>query len=98
MRTAFIQTLCEEAKHDDRIWLLTGDLGYSVLESFANRYPDRYLNVGVAEQNMAGLAALTTVCGILLERLLDCRWLSCLAAQSSDARRISIPGAEQLKN
>ena len=57
MRTAFIQTLCEEAKHDDRIWLLTGDLGYSVLESFANRFPDRYLNVGVAEQNMAGLAA-----------------------------------------
>jgi len=57
MRTAFIQTLCEEAKRDDRIWLLTGDLGYSVLESFANRFPNRYLNVGVAEQNMVGLAA-----------------------------------------
>jgi len=40
MRTAFINTLCELAEHDDRIWLLCGDLGYSVLEGFANRFPD----------------------------------------------------------
>ena len=57
MRVEFITTLCEEAKRDDRIWLLTGDLGYSVLESFADDFPDRYVNVGVAEQNMTGLAA-----------------------------------------
>jgi len=57
LRTAFIQTLCDEAERDDRIWLLTGDLGYSVLESFADRFPSRYLNIGVAEQNMTGVAA-----------------------------------------
>jgi transketolase len=57
MRTTFIETLCELAGRDERIWLLTGDLGYSVLERFAARFPDRYLNVGVAEQNMAGIAA-----------------------------------------
>jgi len=57
MRTAFIETLCELAKRDERIWLLTGDLGYSVLERFANRFPNRYVNVGVAEQNMTGVAA-----------------------------------------
>jgi transketolase len=57
MRTAFINTLCELAEKDDRIWLLCGDLGYSVLEEFAIRFPDRYVNIGVAEQNMAGMAA-----------------------------------------
>lgn len=57
MRTAFIETLCELAAFDERIWLLTADLGYSVLERFANRFPNRYVNVGVSEQNMLGVAA-----------------------------------------
>lgn len=57
MRTTFINTLCEMAEKDKRIWLLCADLGFSVLENFANRFSDRFVNVGVAEQNMAGLAA-----------------------------------------
>lgn len=57
MRTAFIETLLEEAERDERIWLLTADLGYSVLEPFAARFADRYVNVGVAEQNLIGVAA-----------------------------------------
>ena len=57
MRTAFIETLFELAEQDDRIWLLTGDLGYSVLERFAQQFPKRYINMGVAEQNMTGVAA-----------------------------------------
>lgn len=57
MRTAFIETLCELAERDRRIWLLCGDLGYSVLEGFAERFPERYANVGIAEQNMMGMAA-----------------------------------------
>jgi transketolase len=36
--------------------LLTGDLGYTVLEPFADKFPERFLNVGVAEQNMVGIA------------------------------------------
>lgn len=56
MRTAFIKTLSELAKTDERIWLLCGDLGYSVLESFAQNFPKRFVNVGVAEQNMIGIA------------------------------------------
>jgi transketolase len=62
MRTAFIETLCGLAEQDERIWLLTGDLGYSVLERFASRFPRRYVNIGVAEQNMTGLAAGLALC------------------------------------
>ena len=57
MRTAFIETLCELAAQDKRVWLLAGDLGFSVLERFAQRFPERYVNMGVAEQNMTGVAA-----------------------------------------
>jgi transketolase len=57
MRTTFVETLLEVAQQDSRVWLLTGDLGYSVLERFRDQLPDRYLNVGVAEQNLAGVAA-----------------------------------------
>jgi transketolase len=57
VRTAFIETLCLAAADDSRIFLVCGDLGYSVLERFATRFPDRYLNAGVAEQNMMGVAA-----------------------------------------
>lgn len=56
MRKAFAATLVELAVRDERIVLLTGDLGYTVLEPFADRFPDRFYNVGVAEQNMVGLA------------------------------------------
>lgn len=62
MRTAFIQTLYEMAERDDRIWLVVGDLGYSVVEQYAERFPARYLNVGVAEQNMTGVAAGLALC------------------------------------
>ena len=45
------------AAEDPRIWLVTGDLGYSVVEGFADSFPERFVNAGVAEQNMTGLAA-----------------------------------------
>jgi transketolase len=57
VRTTFIQTLTALAEQNPRIWLLCGDLGFSVLELFASRLPGRFINVGVAEQNMAGIAA-----------------------------------------
>lgn len=57
MRTNFINQLLEEAKNNDKIFLLVGDLGYHVVEPFAELFPDRFLNVGIAEQNMAGVAA-----------------------------------------
>ncbi len=56
MRNAFVSALLEMAEEDSRIFLLTGDLGFMVLEPFAERLPERFINVGVAEQNMIGLA------------------------------------------
>ncbi|MFA6564728.1 MAG: transketolase C-terminal domain-containing protein [Verrucomicrobiia bacterium] len=56
MRAAFIQTLVELAAQDERILLLTADLGYLAIEPFADRFPDRFFNVGVAEENMLGVA------------------------------------------
>lgn len=63
MRTAFINQLIDDAAANDKLFLLVGDLGYSVVEPFAERFPDRYLNVGIAEQNMAGIAAGLAMAG-----------------------------------
>ena len=57
MRDAFIDELVTLAAEHEQIALIVGDLGFGVIEPFANRFPDRFVNAGVAEQNMAGLAA-----------------------------------------
>ena len=56
MRNTFVNRLTQLAQTNENIFLLCGDLGYSVLEPFANQFPDRFLNVGIAEQNMTGVA------------------------------------------
>ncbi len=65
MRTTFINTLLELAEQDSRIVLLTGDLGYTVMEPFQERFPDRFYNMGVAEQNMVGVATGLAEAGFL---------------------------------
>lgn len=57
MRDIFIKTLTEMASRDLRIILVTGDLGFGVLQEFERRFPKQFLNVGVAEQNMTSIAA-----------------------------------------
>jgi len=57
LRTAFIKALNELADQDPRVCLIVGDLGYSVIEEFAQKHPDQFVNAGVSEQNMIGLAA-----------------------------------------
>jgi transketolase len=57
MRKQFVSTLIDLATHDKRVVLLTADLGFMVLEPFAERHPGRFFNVGVAEANMMSLAA-----------------------------------------
>jgi transketolase len=57
MRTAFINELIIQARRHPEIFLVVGDLGFSVVEPFAAEFPDRFLNAGVAEQNLTGAAA-----------------------------------------
>ncbi len=57
MRTAFIESLTTLAERDRRVTLVVGDLGFGVVGDFARRFPDQFINAGVAEQNMTGLAA-----------------------------------------
>ena len=57
MRNTFINTLCSLAENDERIHLIIADLGFSVVEDFEKRFPDRFLNVGIAEANAISIAA-----------------------------------------
>lgn len=57
MRTAFIEELTKLAEKDKNVWLLTGDLGFSVFDDFQKNFPKQYLNVGVAEQDLISIAA-----------------------------------------
>jgi len=57
MRDAFFDVICENALHDDLIYLVTNDMEVHSLERFSSKAPDRLINVGVAEQNMINVAA-----------------------------------------
>tara|TARA_B100000678_G_scaffold282108_1_gene280642 strand:- start:669 stop:1577 length:909 start_codon:yes stop_codon:yes gene_type:complete len=57
LRTAFIETLIQLAKKDDTVFLITPDMGYSVLEKFRDEFPNQFLNSGIAEQNTISVAA-----------------------------------------
>lgn len=56
MRDRFIQTLCGLAEADPKIMLITGDLGFAVLDEYRKRFPKQFINAGVAEQNMTLVA------------------------------------------
>ncbi len=57
MRAAFSKTLTKLALSDSRMVLLTGDHGYALFDEFRNRCPNQFINAGIAEQNMVGVAA-----------------------------------------
>jgi transketolase len=56
MRKRFGQLIAQAMRQDDRVWLLTGDLGFGVLDEARNEFPERFCNVGAAEQLMLGAA------------------------------------------
>ena len=57
MRDTFVTNLTKLAQNDEKIFLVCGDLGFNVLEEFADLHPTRFLNGGISEQNIAGLCA-----------------------------------------
>ena len=65
MRRALIDALLDLAEIDSRVLLLTGDLGWSFIEPFIEAFPKRFLNVGVAEQNLVGVATGLALAGYI---------------------------------
>jgi transketolase len=57
VREAFSTALVRLALADPKVLLLTGDHGYALFDEFRKRCPDQYINAGIAEQNMVGMAA-----------------------------------------
>ena len=57
MRDAFVRALLAEMEINEKVVLITGDLGFGVLQPVWDRFPERILNAGIAEQGMVGMAA-----------------------------------------
>lgn len=57
MRNHIVDSISALAKFDERIVMVTADLGYGVLETFEHKFPERFVNCGIAEQNMAAVSA-----------------------------------------
>ncbi len=56
-RKAFIEALTELARKDNKIILIIADVGFSFIEKFKEEFPNQFLNCGVVEQTMMGVAA-----------------------------------------
>ena len=57
MRESFSNALVKSARNNPKVLLLTGDHGYALFDDFRRHCPKQYINAGVAEQNMVGMAA-----------------------------------------
>ena len=64
MRRRFGKVITELADRDENIFVLVGDIGYRVFDEFREKYPDRFINLGICEQSMIGVSA-----GMALEGL-----------------------------
>ena len=57
MRNVFFSILKESMQKDETLFLVTADMGLGLLDSFQEEFPERFMNVGIAEQNMVGICA-----------------------------------------
>lgn len=93
MRTEAIDVLTEYARSHPDVMLLTADLGYSVLERFADALPGQYANVGVCEQAMVGIAAGLALSGrrVVLYSIANFPTLRCLEQLRNDVCHHNLP-------
>ena len=93
MRNETIDVLTDYARANPDVMLLTADLGYSVLERFADALPDQYANVGVCEQAMAGIAAGLALSGrrVVLYSIANFPTLRCLEQLRNDVCHHNLP-------
>lgn len=57
MRNAIVNHIYKLMHKNKRIFFLTGDMGINLVEKFEKKFPERFLNVGIAEQNLIGVSA-----------------------------------------
>jgi len=57
MRKAFGEWIAKKAEEDKDIYLIVGDIGYGIFDEFRAKFPDRFINIGICEQTMIGVAA-----------------------------------------
>ena len=93
MRTETIDALTVYARVHPEIMLLTADLGYSVLERFADELPAQYANVGICEQAMVGIAAGLALSGrrVVLYSIANFQTLRCLEQLRNDICYHNLP-------
>lgn len=86
MRTAFVNKILEKVEKDKDVFLITGDLGYSVFEAFKKKFPANYINAGTAEQMMAGVAAGLAMTGrkVILYSIIPFTTFRCLEQIKND--------------
>ncbi len=87
MRDNFLKGLFELAKKDKSIFLITGDLGFKIFDKYIENFKDRFLNVGVAEQNMIGIATGMALRGykVVVYSIANFATLRCLEQIRNDA-------------
>lgn len=87
MRDNFIKALLELAKKDKDVFLITGDLGFKIFDEYIKNYKNRFLNVGVAEQNMIGIATGMALKGykVIVYSIANFATLRCLEQIRNDA-------------
>jgi transketolase len=93
VRTECIEALTIYARAHPDVMLLTGDLGFSVLERFAEALPAQYANVGVCEQAMAGIAAGLALSGrrVVIYSIANFPTLRCLEQLRNDVCYHDLP-------
>jgi len=87
MRNTFVNALLSLARTDRNIVLITGDLGFGVLADFAKELPGQFINAGIAEQNMMGVATGLALCGktVFTYSIANFPTLRCLEQIRNDA-------------
>lgn len=87
MRDTFISALTDIAEQDARVVLITGDLGFKVFDNFREKHANQFINAGIAEQSMAGIATGMALEGyaVFLYSIANFTFMRCLEQLRNDA-------------
>lgn len=64
MRKKFGEWIARQAEKDKKIYLIVGDIGYGIFDEFREKFPNRFINIGICEQTMIGIAAGMALMGL----------------------------------